>query len=325
MSSVVAYLREFSKLHILVVGDLMVDHYIWGSVRRISPEAPVPVVETTSESVMPGGAANVLHNVLALGGCGTLIGRVGADESGRWLLETLKAKGAICDGVWIDSALPTTRKTRVIAHQQHVVRFDRETRAPLSSKGQRFLRDALSAQVTQSHCIVVSDYAKGVMTQTLFRRIFALANQNNIPLIVDPKPAHASQYRNATLITPNQQEAAEASGVTIIDEATLCRAAEILLRKTAAQGILITRGAQGMTLFERGQVPLHIPAQARAVYDVTGAGDTVISTLALARSAGASWADAARLANLAAGLAVEQIGTVAITKNQLEKAVCKKS
>jgi len=317
-------LNGFAGRTVLIVGDVMVDHYLFGTVRRISPEAPVPVVDVASEATRPGGAANVLNNILTLGGRGFLCGVIGADNAGRWLTQTLQSAGGGCDGVIVDSGRPTTHKSRVVAHQQQVVRFDHERRENVSAAVERRLVDAVSATAEKADVIVVSDYAKGVITPRVMNAVRAGAKRRRgspIPIIVDPKVSRLARYKGATLITPNHLEAAAASGIDIVDEATLNRAGARLLRKAACHGILITRGERGMSLFETGQRAVHIPTDAKEVYDVTGAGDTVVATLALAAAAGAGWADAARLANRAAGLAVGRIGTAAITQTMLREAL----
>ncbi len=317
-------LNGFAGQTVLVVGDVMVDHYLFGTVRRISPEAPVPVVDVASESTRPGGAANVLNNILTLGGRGLLCGVIGSDDAGRWLTQTLQLSGGGCNGVIVDSGRPTTRKSRVVAHQQQVVRFDHEKREHLSAAVERHLVDAVAAAAKTADVIVVSDYAKGVITPKVMNAVRAGAKWRgtaSIPIIVDPKVSRLARYKGATLITPNHLEAAAASGIDIVDEKTLERAGVLLLRKAACHGILITRGERGMSLFETGRRTVHIPTEAKEVYDVTGAGDTVIATLALAAAAGAGWADAARLANRAAGLAVGMVGTAAITQTMLREAL----
>jgi D-beta-D-heptose 7-phosphate kinase/D-beta-D-heptose 1-phosphate adenosyltransferase len=310
-SRLIQHLNRFSGRKVLVVGDLMVDHYLWGTVERISPEAPVPVVHVTSESTLPGGAANVLHNILTLGGSALLCGVVGADDAGRWLMKTLTERAGDCSGVVVDPDRLTIRKTRVVAHQQQVVRFDHEQRASLSPKIERQLSDQIARSAPDADVIVVSDYAKGAITPKVMNAIRAAAGKT--PVIVDPKVPHLARYKKVSLMTPNHLEASLFSGIKIVDEKTLCRAGAALLRKAECSAVLITRGAAGMTLFEREKKPVHIPTEAQAVFDVTGAGDTVVSTLALAVAAGATWYDAARLANIAAGLAVESIGTTAIS------------
>ena len=316
-----SYLDRLEGRRVLVVGDLMLDHYIWGSVQRISPEAPVPVVNVLRESVLLGGAGNVLHNILTLGGQGILCSVVGADDAGRWLSEDLKAKGVEAGGIVVEEERPTTQKTRIIAHQQQIVRYDHEKKTEISGKTEKKFIQFINEQIYHIDCMVISDYAKGVITKGLLRTILPLALRRGIPVIVDPKVHHFSLYKKVTVVTPNHLEASQASGIEIEDEKTLQQAGKAILKKLGCQAVLITRGEQGMSLFDKNGGMTHIPTEARQVFDVTGAGDTVVSTLALALSAGAPLAAAARLANHAAGVVVGMVGTTAIEKAMLEKAL----
>jgi D-beta-D-heptose 7-phosphate kinase/D-beta-D-heptose 1-phosphate adenosyltransferase len=315
------YLNRFAGRKVLVVGDLMLDHYIWGTVQRISPEAPVPVVNVASESVLLGGAGNVLHNILTLGGDGILCGVVGSDDAGRWVTDELQSKGASIEGVILEEERPTTKKTRIIAHQQQVVRYDHEKRGSILPKSQKRLIDFIIDQMTQVDCIVISDYAKGVITEGLLKAILPPALKKGIPVIVDPKVSHFPFYKRVTLITPNHLEASQASGIDIEDEKSLLQAGRTLLKKLDCHAVLITRGEHGMSLFEKNGEMTHIPTEAREVFDVTGAGDTVVSVLALSLSTGAPLPAAARLANHAAGIVVGIVGTAAVQKEMLEKVL----
>lgn len=315
------YVDRLEGHRVLVVGDLMLDHYIWGSVQRISPEAPVPVVNVLRESVLLGGAGNVLHNILTLGGRGLLCGVVGADDAGRWLSEDLKAKGVEIGGIVVEDERPTTKKTRIIAHQQQIVRYDHEKKSQISSKTEKKFIQFINEQIYHIDCMVISDYAKGVITKGLLRTILPLALRRGIPVVVDPKVHHFSLYKKVTVVTPNHLEASQASGIEIVDEATLRQAGKVLLKKLGCRAVLITRGEQGMSLFDKSGEITHIPTEARQVFDVTGAGDTVVSTLSLAISAGAPLPAAARLANHAAGVVVGMVGTTAIEKAMLERAL----
>lgn len=306
---------------VLVVGDLMLDHYIWGSVQRISPEAPVPVVNVLSESVLLGGAGNVLHNILTLGGKGILCGVVGSDDAGKWLTQELKSKGMELNGIVSEENRPTTKKTRIIAHQQQVVRYDHEKREKILQKTEKKFIDFILDQLSRIDCMVISDYSKGVITEGLMSAILPAALKRGVAVIVDPKVNHISLYKKITLITPNHLEASQASGVEIQDEASLRKAGRTLLKKLQCEAVLITRGEQGMSLFESGGGITHIPTEAKQVFDVTGAGDTVVSTLSLALAAGASFPAAARLANHAAGIVVGMVGTTAIKKEMLERTL----
>ena len=315
------YISRFPQASVLVIGDLILDHYIWGRVSRISPEAPVPVVHVDSESLRLGGAANVFNNILALGGKADLCGVIGSDESGRMLLKELGSTRAGRGGVVIDQDRPTTRKSRVIAHNQQIVRYDVERRAELKPAMQRRILRYVSSRLRELSCLVVSDYAKGVVSATLMSELTQLAALRGIPLIVDPKVEHFSYYKGATVITPNHLEATQAAGVHGDDDQASNEAGAIIRQRLGCQAVLITRGEKGMSLYEGEDVSWHIPALARQVYDVTGAGDTVIGTLALALSAGASMRDAATLANHAAGVVVGMVGTATLSAKQLSETL----
>jgi len=325
MNSLLKYLDRFSGVKVLVVGDLMVDNYIWGNVSRISPEAPVPVVEVTEESIRLGGAANVFNNIIALDGRAELCGVIGPDEPGRWLQGEVKRCGASSDGLVVEKWRPTIQKTRIVAHSQQVVRFDREKRQPIASSSERkifeFTRDQIESTQDGFNCLIVSDYAKGVITQGLVKDLLHLAQKNGIPVVVDPKVSHMDYYREVTVVTPNHLEASQASGVEITDERSLMEAGQRLLRRLNSQAVLITRGELGMSLFEKNGEVTHIPTMAKAVFDVTGAGDTVVSTMALALGSGASLQEAATLANHAAGIVVGIVGTATVSREMLRDAV----
>ena len=315
------YIARFPQASVLVIGDLILDHYIWGRVSRISPEAPVPVVHVDSESLQLGGAANVFNNILALGGKADLCGVIGSDESGRMLLKELGSTRAGRGGVVVDQDRPTTRKSRVIAHNQQIVRYDVERRAELKPAMQRRILRYVSSRLRELSCLVVSDYAKGVVSATLMSELTQLAALRGIPLIVDPKVEHFSYYKGATVITPNHLEATQAAGVHGDDDQASNEAGAIIRQRLGCQAVLITRGEKGMSLYEGEDVSWHIPALARQVYDVTGAGDTVIGTLALALSTGASMRDAATLANHAAGVVVGMVGTATLSAKQLSETL----
>ncbi|MGQ0812799.1 MAG: D-glycero-beta-D-manno-heptose-7-phosphate kinase [Nitrospiraceae bacterium] len=315
------YVRRFPQASVLVVGDLILDHYIWGRVSRISPEAPVPVVHVESESRQLGGAANVYHNILALGGQGDLCGVIGADESGRLLLKELGMRRKGRGGVIIDPDRPTTRKSRVIAHSQQIVRYDVERRAELKTPIQRRIIRYVESRLRDVSCLVVSDYAKGVVTAHVMAELTRLAALNRVPIIVDPKVEHFGYYKGVTLVTPNHLEATQAAGVHGDDEQAINEAGVTIRQRLGCQSVLITRGEKGMSLYEPDGASWHIPTRARQVYDVTGAGDTVIGSLALALSTGASMKEAAVLANQAAGIVVGMVGTATISATQLSEAL----
>ncbi len=308
------------RARVVVLGDLMLDRFIWGRVSRISPEAPVPVVNVTSESVLLGGAGNVFLNLLSLGASVSLCGVVGDDAAGTALLDLLREGGGSADGIVVESGRPTTQKTRVIAHQQQVVRVDRERRDPLGAKARAALIDALDARLEGANCLVISDYAKGVVSLELMDHVRRAAAARRVHILVDPKVSNLPCFEGVQVVTPNHLEASQASGVDIVDDDSLLRAGRALLERLRAAAVLITRGEQGMTLFERdGGRVTHIPTVAKQVFDVTGAGDTVIATLAAAWSVGAPLADAARLANCAAGYVVGIVGTAAVTPDALDR------
>jgi len=321
LHSLQRYIERFPQAGVLVVGDLILDHYIWGKVSRISPEAPVPVVQVDSESLQLGGAANVYNNVLSLGGRADICGVVGTDEGGRRLLKELGVRRHGRGGVVIDPDRPTTRKTRVIAHNQQVVRFDVERRSEIKAALQRRLIRYVESRLREISCLVVSDYAKGVVTAWLMAELTRLAALRRIPIIVDPKVEHFSYYKGVTAVTPNHLEAVQAAGLHADDDQAINDAGEIIRQRLGCQSVLVTRGEKGMYLFESGGTSWHIPTMARQVYDVTGAGDTVVGTLALALATGASVRDGAVLANHAAGIVVGVVGTATVTARQLSEAL----
>jgi len=317
----VAILNNFKKASVLVIGDLVMDHFVWGKVRRISPEAPVPVVEVSSESFMLGGAANVVNNIHSLGGKVLVCGVVGRDEMGKKLIHELRLKGISSDGVIVEDGRPTSVKTRVIAHSQQVVRFDREKKEKVHLDTVKTIMDYVSKKINSFDSIIISDYAKGVISEELVEEVIALAKKKDKPIAVDPKVSHFDFYKYATIVTPNNDEASMASGIEIENEAGLLRAGEVLLNKLGSDAVLITRGEHGMSLFENNGEITHIPTVAKEVYDVSGAGDTVIGTVALSMASGASLKEAAVISNFAAGIVVGKIGTATVTPKELKDAV----
>jgi len=311
-------LKEFGKKKIFIIGDLILDRYIWGKVNRISPEAPVPVVEVTNEDYLLGGASNVAHNIVALGGHATVAGVTGHDRAGEVLVNLLKEKGITCKGIF-GCSKPTTVKTRVIAHNQQVVRFDREDKEKIEGKVLKLLLEYMYRMIPNHDAVIISDYKKGVVSSELVREVVKISRPARIFVSVDPKVGHFHCYRNVSLITPNLMEASNASGVEIKDEKSLMSAGKTLLRKIPCDAVLITRGEQGMSLFEKNKVA-HIPTVARNVYDVTGAGDTVIAAFTLAHAAGANLKEAAVIANHVAGIVVGKVGTAVATPEELRKS-----
>jgi len=302
---------------VLVVGDLMIDEYIWGDVSRMSPEAPVPVVGVNQETLRLGGASNVAHNVISLGGKIELCGLVGDDQMGRYMISDLKGRGVGTRGIITSADRPTTVKTRVIAHNQQVVRVDREVIGLLTNEEEQIMMASIRSLLAGCGAIVISDYAKGVVTPILIREIVNTASEAGVSVVVDPKVNHFATYRDVTVLTPNLLEASAGAGMIIDSIDALLEAGHIILEKLNSSYLIITRGDQGMTLFTKGGQPVHIPAVSREVYDVTGAGDTVVSALALAISAGLSMEASASIANVAAGIVVGEVGTVPVTLQQL--------
>jgi len=316
-----ALLKAMEARRVLVLGDVMLDEFVWGKVARISPEAPVPVVQVEDQSFHLGGAGNVAANVRSLGGAAILSGVIGEDAAGERVRSALLAAGVEPLLVASSDGRPTTVKTRIIAHHQQVVRADRERSDEISGHLAAALGDGVRRVLSSCHAVVVSDYQKGVVTADLMRRLLPLARRLRIPVLVDPKVPHLARYRRVTVVTPNQLEAEQATGRPIRTADDLRAAGRRLLSLLGCRAALITRGEHGMSLFERGRPAVHIPTAAREVFDVTGAGDTVIATLALALSAGAGFAEAAALANHAAGVVVGKLGTAQATPGELLAAV----
>lgn len=323
MSNLLELLDKFSRLRLLVVGDLMLDRFIWGEVERLSPEAPVPVLRVISEKSSLGGAANVIHNVRSLGGQVTACGIVGRDEAGKRVAAALKRIGASTAGLIADAGVQTIQKSRIVAspHHQQIVRLDREDRIRIGAPVLKKLRDFIAARAGSFDAVVVSDYGKGVIHGELLDALASMARRQKRVWVVDPKKENYQRYRFATLVTPNKSEASEASGIDIADEKSLLRAGKKLVRQWRAEAVLITRGAEGMSLFRPRAPVQHFPTEPRDVFEVTGAGDTVVAVCALSLAAGASFAQAATLANLAAGFVGDEVGTVAVPINKLRRSV----
>lgn len=314
-------IRRFKDVTVLVVGDIILDEFIWGKVSRISPEAPVPVVEVQDETLLLGGAANVVNNIRSLGGQVFLSGVVGGDEKGRKILGLLEGKGVPTDGVLIEPRRPTTVKTRIVAHSQQVVRFDREDQTLLSQGFADSLVSSVRDMIPQVDTLVIADYGKGVVTEQLIQTVTGIARQRKKVVLLDPKINRFHLYRDVTVVTPNSQEASLASGIEIVDERSLREAGDRLLDRFNCDVILITRGESGMALFERGKEMVPVPTAAREVFDVTGAGDTVIGVMGLSIAAGASFREASVIANYAAGIVVGKVGTATATPDELKEAI----
>jgi rfaE bifunctional protein kinase chain/domain len=304
---------------VLTVGDVMLDEYVWGEVQRISPEAPVPVVDSRRRTHVAGGAANVAAGIAALGGQGLLVGVVGQDRSAEALSRALDGAGVQDGGLIADAARPTTTKTRVIAHAQQMLRIDAEDRSALAGATEAAVLEVAAELAEQADSVVISDYGKGVVSHAVAQRVIEAARAAGTPVVVDSKALHYDRYRGATVITPNQHDAGRAANVHVESDGDLREAVRRLRKVCDGAAVLVTRGAAGMTLFD-GDEELHVPAQARDVYDVTGAGDTVVAVLALALGRGVALPDAVRLANAAAGVVVGKIGTATVTLDELRAA-----
>jgi D-beta-D-heptose 7-phosphate kinase/D-beta-D-heptose 1-phosphate adenosyltransferase len=311
-------IKKFSNTGILIIGDFMIDRYIWGTVDRISPEAPVPVVEVSKESLLLGGAANVAHNILSLGGKVFLAGVIGLDEAGESLKHLMEEKGINTRGIFEEMNRPTTVKTRIYAHDQQVVRYDTEMKSDIGRTVQSKLLVYVQSCLSEIKAIILSDYCKGVITKNFVRKLIELTG-SKIFISVDPKIGHFDYYKGVTLVTPNINEASFGSGINITDDTTLARAGKVLLKKLQSRAVLITRGDKGMMLFERNGKITNIPTIAREVYDVTGAGDTVIAVMTLCHSAGAKLSDAAVIANHAAGIVVGKHGSAVVTAKDISE------
>jgi len=310
---------NFSRAKVLVVGDIMLDHFIWGKVSRISPEAPVPVVEVQSDNLMLGGCANVLNNIFSLGGTVYVTGVIGPDSMGERLLGELYKRRIDTDGIIVEADRPTTLKTRIVAHSQQVVRFDRESRHPIKSNSVEKLIGYIKRVKSKLGAVIISDYNKGVITKPLLDGIREVISRKGIPVCVDPKQNDFSLYQGFDIITPNHYEAGRAAGIEIMDMHDVMKIGRMILDRFNFKALLITRGEEGMNLFEKDgkTICTTFPAEAREVFDVTGAGDTVIGVFALCIASGATFKEAAALANYAAGIVVGKVGTASISQDEL--------
>jgi rfaE bifunctional protein kinase chain/domain len=315
------YMDKFPEARILVVGDIIMDEYIWGDVSRISPEAPVPVVDVQDQTKMLGGAANVLNNIISLGGKAILCGVIGNDPTGREILERLKTTGSTTRGIVMEPKRPTSIKTRIIAHNQQVVRFDRESRKGIEDESRDKLVRIVEDHRGEIDAVLVADYGKGVVSEALMKSLRGLLTDMSVPLAVDPKTGNFECYRGVDVITPNHYEAGAFSRIEIMDEDTLIRAGRQMLEELDCGTVLVTQGKDGMTLFEKDGEISHIPTVAKKVFDVTGAGDTVISTFCLGLASGMDMKSAAVISNFAAGIVVGEVGTTTVKVDELKKVV----
>ena len=306
-----------AEIRCLVVGDLMLDEYLWGRAERISPEAPVQVVDVIREELRLGGAGNVVHNLAALGAQVSVCSVIGDDQNGRELLGQFCHHQIDTEAIFLDPGRRTSRKTRVVAANQQIVRIDRESREALPAAFEREICLWITAHVCEFKVVVLSDYNKGVLTPAVIASAVAAATAADIPVLIDPKGTDYSRYVGATLLTPNRKEAEAASGIAINDTASLTLAAHAIMAATGVKHLLVTRSEEGMSLFSQGGEAVHIPTVAREVFDVSGAGDTVLAALAVGIASGLSMAESARLANVAAGIAVGKLGTSIVTPQEI--------
>jgi len=312
-------IKRFSKKKLLVIGDLLLDKFIWGEVSRISPEAPVPVVWVKKEHSMPGGACNVANNIAQLGAQVSIVGVVGEDKNADILIEQLKENSIITKGVFTIKERPTIVKTRVIANNQQVVRIDREHINEIKGKYFKKIKNYLEENIQDFDGIIIEDYGKGLITSDLLKTVVPLAKKYKKMVAVDPKESHFLYYKAVSVITPNYHETEKAVGFSIDSEEKLRKAGNLLLKKTKAEVVLLTLGEKGMMVFEKGKNPNKISTVAQEVFDVSGAGDTVISVYSLAIVSGANALMAAYLANCAAGIVVGKIGVAVVKKEELLK------
>ena len=321
MRDLAPLIELLEEVRVVVLGDVMLDTYVWGDISRISPEAPVPVLEVVERTHHPGGAANAAAGIAALGGSVGVGGVVGADAAAEALRGALLTYGVSGDGVVVDGERPTTTKTRFIATNQQVVRVDEEGRVPLREETAVELVEWARGCLADAHAALLSDYGKGTVTPRVAAAFVAAAREAGVPLVVDPKGLDFAKYAGATVVTPNAREAREASRIRDQDDVALDEVAAGLRGVLDGAALLVTRGAAGMSLYREGQPPEEIPALAREVYDVTGAGDTVAATLAAALGRGVELADAVRLAAAAAAVAVGHLGAARVTSDELRRSL----
>lgn len=310
-------LAGFSNRNLAVLGDVMLDEFCWGKVDRISPEAPVPIVQVKTETWRPGGAANVASNLVALGAKAHIFGIVGDDGAGRRLTEELQKDKIGTAGLIVDSGRRTSVKTRILGQNQQMIRIDRESTEAVDYERQKAILSVMLDMADELDGVIVSDYAKGVIVEDLFKEVVDRFRKMGKFVCVDPKLKNFPIYKKATIITPNTKEAESALGRVFENEADVIKGGTDLLKTSGSDAILITRSEHGMSLFEKGKKPISIPTRALKVFDVTGAGDTVISTFSLGLAAGCSMPEAAEVANLAAGVVVGIVGTAAATQDQV--------
>jgi D-glycero-beta-D-manno-heptose-7-phosphate kinase len=315
------YIQRFPEARVLVIGDLILDEYIWGDVSRISPEAPVPVVEVIKDEKRLGGAANVVHNIVSLKGQAGLCGVIGDDAYGREVIKKIRGLGLITDGIFKDPTRCTSIKTRVLGHNQQMMRIDREEKKAVDNNITRKILGFLKDNIAQTDAIIIADYGKGVITPSLMKGVRDLTEDADIIIGVDPKPENFDYYHEIDVITPNHHEAGAFCRFEINNAESLIRAGMKILDELDCRSVLITQGKDGMTLFEKGREPCHIPTVARKVFDVSGAGDTVIATFCLGLASGIDYISAAIISNIAAGIVVGEVGSSVVKADELKKAV----
>lgn len=321
MMSLPIDISKFDRCHLLVVGDLMLDEYLWGDVDRISPEAPVQVVSVNNEDFALGGAGNVVNNIVALGAKVSIVGVIGTGRNGQLLLSRFNQLGVDTAGIIEETGRITTRKTRIIAANQQVLRIDRETYKTISDSTINKITKFIEHNMAHVDLVLISDYGKGLITKDLLSRVISCAQKYNKMVFVDPKGLDFSKYSGASLLTPNKKEAALASGVDIVSESTLEISANKILHNIRLDRVLITCGKEGMVLFEKNRSPYRVRAEARQVFDVSGAGDTVLAVLGLAVASGLSIKNSVAVANTAAGIVVGKVGTATVSKQELASAL----
>ncbi|MGA2089986.1 MAG: D-glycero-beta-D-manno-heptose-7-phosphate kinase [Endomicrobiales bacterium] len=322
MQSLIKLIPKFKQQNILVIGDMMVDKFVWGKVSRISPEAPVPVVEVNRETQALGGAGNVAGNLASLGAMVYITGVVGDDLVGEQLRDDLRARNIRTEKLVTDCSRPTSIKTRIIAQHQQVVRVDKEVKGSFSPSVVKNLVAVIEEMIPKVQAVIISDYGKGVVDRLVLSRAIAVARKHGVYITVDPKIEHFQRYKKVSCITPNTKEAIEGMHWRdVYEDKDIAELGRKILKKLNSDSVLITRGEKGMTLLEPNNKITHIPTRAKEVFDVTGAGDTVIATLTLALAAKASFVEAAEIANFAAGVVVAKIGTATVSPEELIKAI----
>jgi D-beta-D-heptose 7-phosphate kinase/D-beta-D-heptose 1-phosphate adenosyltransferase len=323
IEQILTRIQSFKDTKVLVIGDIMLDRFIWGNVNRISPEAPIPIVQVNHESEMPGGAANVATNISALKGQAYVCGLVGQDTWGINLIQELNSHNINTSTIIQDPDRTTTVKDRIIAQNQQIVRIDREDTHDISPQQLITLKNILQDILPKMNLVIIEDYGKGLISADLIQHIISLAHKHDVKVAVDPKEKHFDFYKDVSVITPNHHEAEKATGITITDNLSLNACGNKLLHDLNCVAVLLTRGEQGMSLFQQSKAPHHISTIAKEVYDVSGAGDTVIATFSLALASGASLEEAAFLSNIAGGIVVGKLGVGTVTPAELEKTLCK--